>query len=193
MSFGKLINMEDKTILHSCLLVNHLWFEVVVRILWKNAWNFQYDMYYSYRIQHVSSPSAILNTLIACLPNDSKDLLYENRISIPTPTLKPPLFNYISFIKVLLIDTINQNIKDFLQVNTLQDLNNKKLLVLKELLKIFVSQISSLKTLKYSKEFQNIPFINFPKSENCLTNLSNLICASTFLIDYLKSVITYKI
>ena len=105
---------DDKISLRSCLLVNRLWCEVAVRILWKNIWNFQYNMYYPYGpLQYVPSSSTILSTLTACLSNDSKDLLYINRIFIPTPTLKPPLFNYISFIKVLPIDIINQIILDF--------------------------------------------------------------------------------
>ncbi|RIA79394.1 hypothetical protein C1645_840783 [Glomus cerebriforme] len=35
----------------------------------------------------------ILNIFVACLPNESKELLYKNGIIIPTPTSKPPLFN----------------------------------------------------------------------------------------------------
>src|ERR1043165_9800546 len=81
---------DDKISLYSCLLVNHHWCEVSVRILWKNVWNFQYNVYNPYSIQHVPSLPAIFHTLIACLPNESKDRL--NRVFIPTPTSKPPLF-----------------------------------------------------------------------------------------------------
>ena len=70
---------KDKTTLHSCLLVNRLWCQVSVRILWASVWNY--------------------DTLIACLPNETKEILYKNDIIVPTPTSKPPLFNYISFIK----------------------------------------------------------------------------------------------
>ena len=31
---------DDKVTLHSCLLVNRLWCEVSVRILWRNIWNY---------------------------------------------------------------------------------------------------------------------------------------------------------
>src|SRR5436309_639559 len=70
---------EDKITLHSCLLVNRLWCEVSVRILWKSVLN--------------------CNTLMACLPNESKEILYENGIIIPTLTS-------IAFIKNLEIDKI---------------------------------------------------------------------------------------
>src|SRR6202012_1676698 len=47
---------ENET-LRSCLLVNRLWCEVVVRILWRDVNN-----YLNFR------------TLIACLPNESKEI-----------------------------------------------------------------------------------------------------------------------
>src|SRR5437016_5279301 len=78
---------RDKVTLHSCLLVNRLWCEVSVRILWRTVRNY--------------------NTLIACLPNDSKEILRKNKINFSTPTSKPPLFNYIEFIKSLSIYTID--------------------------------------------------------------------------------------
>ena len=39
---------KDKFSLHSCLLVNRLWCEVAVRILWNNPWNFKYNVYFQY-------------------------------------------------------------------------------------------------------------------------------------------------
>ena len=82
---------ENET-LRSCLLVNRLWCEVAVRILWRNV--------LSYR------PSNF-RTLIACLPNESKEILHKNGITILAPTSKPPMFNYASFCKVLLIGRVN--------------------------------------------------------------------------------------
>ncbi len=80
---------KDKFSLHSCLLVNRLWCEVAVRILWKNVWIFLFPC------SKYPQQLAILGTLTICLPIKSTDLLHMNRIFIPTPTLKPPLFNYI--------------------------------------------------------------------------------------------------
>src|SRR5204863_6589649 len=79
---------DDKVTLHSCSLVNHLWCEVSVRILWREVQNY--------------------DTLVACLPNESKEILYNGGIITPTSTStsKPPLFNYVTFIKRLEIDTL---------------------------------------------------------------------------------------
>src|ERR1043165_717238 len=97
-------NLEnDKATLHSCLLVNRLWCKSSVRIFWRDIWDFE-DSFFNYRL--LKGLSAILSTLFACLPNDSKELLYKNEIFISTPSSKPPLFNYASFCKMLSINEI---------------------------------------------------------------------------------------
>src|ERR1044071_2386135 len=80
---------EDKVSLRSCLLVNRLWCQVAVRILWRNIWNFSRHEYRSHHeyltLQvYVPIPSTIFDTLIACLPNKSKDLLRTNGIGTYT-------------------------------------------------------------------------------------------------------------
>ena len=83
---------NDKITLRSCLLVNRLWCEVAVRILWRNTWNYS---------------TMNFRTLIACLPNESKEILYENGIIISAPISKPPMFNYAAFCKTLSINRVN--------------------------------------------------------------------------------------
>src|SRR4051794_36676887 len=86
---------DDKVTLHSCLLVNRLWCEVAVRMLWRSDW---------------AQSTMSFNTLIACLPKESKEILHENGIIISTPTSKPPMFNYPAFCKVLSVDEVNYEI-----------------------------------------------------------------------------------
>src|SRR4051812_36186723 len=81
----------DKSTLYSCLLINRLWCKISVRILWRNIWWFKYNIYKEQYPLRVAS--SILSTLVACLPNESKELLYKDKIFIPTPTSNPPLFN----------------------------------------------------------------------------------------------------
>src|SRR5581483_8406638 len=80
---------NDVADLYSCLLVNRSWCEVAVEILWRNVgnWNFQ------------SSSSKVLNTLFICLSDESKKLLHKKKIL--NSISKLPLFNYVSFCKVL--------------------------------------------------------------------------------------------
>ncbi|GBC08759.1 hypothetical protein RclHR1_08360005 [Rhizophagus clarus] len=176
---------EDKVTLHSCLLVNRLWFRVSVEILWKNIWNFKcidsqpHDLDFSLKI---------FKTLISFLPNESIDFLYENGISIPTPTLKSPLLNYISFIKVVSISHLIVGNVSYNKI--LNGDSTKNCLIAQEILKMFMKQIYSLKKLVYclvedsrddnvSSYFQHVSnFISFPGAENCLNNLSELRCGS---------------
>src|SRR5438045_8868799 len=83
---------EDKISLRSCLLVNRLWCGVSVRILWRSIRNY--------------------NTLIACLPNESKRKEIIISLSL---TSKPPMFNYATFCKVLSIKEVNDGITKLLK------------------------------------------------------------------------------
>jgi len=153
---------EDRVTLKSCLLVNHLWCEISVRILWRNSLSFIYTVPMQYQLPDASSQ--ILNTLIDCLPNESKDILNKNGIFIATPSWKP-LFNYASFCKILSIrdiDLIIHYALDEQHSTTFDD----KYLILQEILKMFMKQISSLESLHYnlgiSRAAQNVLFTCFP-------------------------------
>ncbi len=174
---------EDKISLRSCLLVNRLWYTVAVRILWRNVWNIQY--FENPNQNHV--PLSIISTIIACLPNESKNLLSINGISIPTLTTNLPSFDYISFIKVLCFRQIECIVKDTL-INQKINTSNNRYLILQELLKAFMNQIPSLKILHYnhnlsylttSTTIQNIPFVSFPKAKDCLIDLLEFKCDSS--------------
>ena len=148
---------QDKTSLGSCLLANRLLCKIAVRLLWRNVWNTKYTSRQKY------VPLSILSTLTACLSNESKTLLRESGILIPTPTSKSPLFNYVSFIKILSLNRIESIVGDVLNPNKIH-------LVLQELLKAFMNQTSSIKSLDYNT-VRNIPFVSFPGAKDCLTDL----------------------
>ncbi|RIA89253.1 hypothetical protein C1645_825143 [Glomus cerebriforme] len=165
--------------LHSCLLVNRFWCKVAVRILWRNIWNFQYN------IEHCSYRThTIIGTLVACLPNESKVFLNENGLFIQPPTLKSPLFNYPSFIKGISINKFDEMIHSVLENQHLKlSLYYSKHLIAQEIIKMFMNQIPSLKKLEfYWNNFKNIPFnihfSCFPGAKDCLTDLSELYCNS---------------
>jgi hypothetical protein len=171
---------EDKITLHSCLLVNRLNCEIAVRILWRNVWNFQYNLQCMSRVS-----TSIIGTLVSCLPKESKKLLHNNGIFVVARNQNSPFFNYPSFCKVLSIHKIDQMIQYILetqQLINLESLNYIKYLFSQEILKMFMKQISSLKSLDYyseeSKNIQNIMIIYFPGAENCLTYLTELNCSS---------------
>ncbi|PKY54507.1 hypothetical protein RhiirA4_473358 [Rhizophagus irregularis] len=91
---------DDKITLCSCLLVNRLWCETSVRTFWRDSGN--------YNIRHY-------RTLIACLPNESKKIIYDKGIVISSPTLKLPIFKYETFCKILSISRVYKKIGELLE------------------------------------------------------------------------------
>jgi len=158
--FEHLRDDKDEDTLRSCLLVNRLWCKVSVPILWTNIQNYK--------------------TLITCLPNESKEILYKNGIIISTLTSKPPLFNYVAFIKILNFNMIEVGIYKNNIIPRSTD-TNKRIVIIQEIFKMFMNQIS-LKRLYFDFDYTSyadIPFITYPGAIDCLKNLSILNCESS--------------
>src|SRR5688572_23937341 len=152
--------LDDKFTLHSCLLVNRLWCEVSVPILWRDLWNYR--------------------TLLACLPDESKDLLRKDGVIIPAS--KSPSFNYVIFIKNLTIHRIYRDANAFVGRRhdmILPEFIRKKLILIKEILKMFMNQTSLKRLNLYSIGF-HLPFVTYPGATDCLRNLSELTCDSFY-------------
>ncbi|RIA88924.1 hypothetical protein C1645_825605 [Glomus cerebriforme] len=164
---------EDKINLYSCLLVNRFWCRISVRILWMNIWNYEYNIIYQHETRVATS---IFSTLIACLPNESKETLYKNKIFISTPTPNPPIFNYVAFFKVLSINWIYKITRFGLDSNQISQIS----ITSKEIIKMFINQLSSLKKLIYC-DYHNGLFnnISFPYKPDYLVDLSELCCSSS--------------
>ncbi|GBC03630.1 hypothetical protein RclHR1_05220007 [Rhizophagus clarus] len=172
----------DKFSLRSCILVNRLWCELSMRILWRDVWNY--------------STSNFI-TLIACLPNESKEILYENGIIISASTSKTPTFNYASFCKVLSFGRVYFKIGRLLkdQQNILRlGLDNKTNIVSQEIFKMFMKEIPSLRSLSFFT-YPKLIFKLYPGTKDCLKNLSQLHCSSDYSseIFYQLSQICYNI
>ncbi|GBC10271.1 hypothetical protein RclHR1_00950008 [Rhizophagus clarus] len=172
---------DDIFTLHSCMFVNRLWCNASVRIFWSNSCNYS-----------ISS----INTLVACLSNESKEILYNEGITNTTPTSTTfPIFNYASFCKILSISHIYSKVEEFLNNQKMISssnafINNNAIIVVQEMCKMFFNQISSLKGLSLLEyESKPIPtFTLYPGAMDCLKNLKELRCNS-----YLSSEIFYQL
>ncbi|GBB90993.1 hypothetical protein RclHR1_18080003 [Rhizophagus clarus] len=149
---------NDKISLFSCLLVNKLWCNISVRILWKDSSNY--------------SPQTF-RTLIICLLNESKEDISKNKNNLSSPIPKPPMFNYASFCKILSVHEIQSKFKLFVRS---PEQYTKSHNILIGIFKLFMRQISSLKQLDISP-YDDLPiviFTSFPGAENCLKNITEL-------------------
>ncbi|CAI2169841.1 13917_t:CDS:2 [Funneliformis geosporum] len=115
------------------------------------------------------------------LPADCLNEIFEyfedkKEIIISTPSLKPPLFNYITFIKYLSIDEINESIKNLFKNQE----PTSRSVVEQEIFKMIMRQ-ASLKELKFYyhiNHFRNSTFSSYPGAIDCLKNLSTFSCYS---------------
>ncbi|GBB90141.1 hypothetical protein RclHR1_01700004 [Rhizophagus clarus] len=85
--------------LFSCLMVNKLWCETVIPILWRKPW--YHTIYYNY-----SKRNSIYSVITSYLSNDVKEFLSEKGIKISDKSLA---FDYLSFcrsIDIRIIDHI---------------------------------------------------------------------------------------
>ncbi|RIA79005.1 hypothetical protein C1645_831972 [Glomus cerebriforme] len=149
---------KDKKSLHSCLLVNKKWCNVVVSILWKNhAWNI------------FGLEKKLYNTILSCLPTSSKQFLSNHNIKLPSTIFtKPPLFNYISFCEFPEPEDINGIIN---MVLGRFSSNDKRIILEKETYKLFINQCKDIKFLTW-KTCQ--PLSLFPGASTCFSQLCNL-------------------
>src|SRR5215469_13972057 len=88
---------DDPKTLFSCLMVNRLWYETVVPVLWKNPWNYDIKYYKS-----------SLYDVIACyLTDDVKEFLTRQGIHLPQISHNSLLFDYLSLCRSLNVSVID--------------------------------------------------------------------------------------
>ncbi|CAB4396312.1 unnamed protein product [Rhizophagus irregularis] len=146
----------DKKSLHSYLLVNKKWCNIVVPILWGNC-----------SLQKINEK--LCNVILSFLPSSSKKLLSDNNIKLPSSTLsKFPLFNYISFYRYISSDNIYKIISIVLK-NPCND-HGRKLLE-QEIYKLFISQCKNVKYLFWQTRQ---PLTLFPRASIFFSQLHHL-------------------
>ena len=83
---------SDSKSLFSCSLVNRLWCETAIQILWRNPWCYENDINYQKK-------GSLYHIIISSLPNNVKEFLTNQGIKLfPTSTsYQSFLFDYLSF------------------------------------------------------------------------------------------------
>ncbi|RIA79555.1 hypothetical protein C1645_63247 [Glomus cerebriforme] len=88
----------DSKSLFSCLLVNRLWCETGIPILWRNPW--RYDINYTNKCY-------LFFIISFYLPVGIKEFLSSQGINFPPISYQTPLFDYLSFCKSINVNVIN--------------------------------------------------------------------------------------
>ena len=85
----------DSKSLLSCLMVNKLWSETIIPILWRNPWrysNYKKSLYY---------------VITSYLPDNTKEFLTRQGVQSFPILQQPLLFDYLSFCKSINVSILN--------------------------------------------------------------------------------------
>ncbi|CAB5364350.1 unnamed protein product [Rhizophagus irregularis] len=162
---------EERESLLSCLLVNRLWCETTIEILWRNPWrlgNFYTDE--SYWI-------SLSRTIFLCFSEEQKDVIKKDCINFKSSiTKQQPLFNYISYIQYLSNEHIVKIVETLTNENNFSAIlwNYNANIIENELWKLFMSKCSCVKYL----ELPSTSILHFLGADQCLTSLHEFICST---------------
>jgi hypothetical protein len=94
--FGEL--QDDSKSLFSCLMVNRLWCETVIPILWRDPWCYDIDY---------SNKNYLFIIITSYLSDDIKESLMRQGIQLLSVSFQLLLFDYLSFCRSINVNTIN--------------------------------------------------------------------------------------
>ncbi|CAB5186448.1 unnamed protein product [Rhizophagus irregularis] len=123
--------------LFSCLLINKLWFETFVSILWKEPWKFLNESQ--------ERVFLLFNTIILHLSEDSKKLLASQGILNLSSLQQKPLINYISYCNKLDLNFVNIYIQ--LLTGSSEEFDYQRYFIEQEIYKLFMKKISIISFL----------------------------------------------
>ncbi|GBB87417.1 hypothetical protein RclHR1_01390007 [Rhizophagus clarus] len=89
---------NDSKSLFSCLMVNRLWCETTIPILWKNPWC--YDINYNNKYY-------LFIIIASYLSDDIKEFLMRQGIQLPSFSYQSLLFDYLSYCRSINVKIIN--------------------------------------------------------------------------------------
>ncbi|RIA82696.1 hypothetical protein C1645_880906 [Glomus cerebriforme] len=125
---------DDSKSLFSCLLVNRLWCETVVPILWKNPWRYDYINY--------QNKYYLYNIITLNLSDEIKEYLSSQGVKFPSNLQYWPfLFDYLSFCKSINVKVI----KDIISISSSSPYN--KFLLQEEVYKLLMRKCLEFKNL----------------------------------------------
>jgi hypothetical protein len=158
---------DDSKSLLSCLLVNKLWCEVVIPILWRNPWCYNIN-YYNKRY--------LFAIIVFYLPNDIKDLLMRKGIKLQLISSKSLFFDYLSFCKSIDINILN------VIILIGSSLAYNRFLLQQNFYSLFMKKFPELKYLDMRSIKHQIFY--FPEAKNRLELLCELKCDTSIDSSY---------
>ncbi|PKK75190.1 hypothetical protein RhiirC2_846201 [Rhizophagus irregularis] len=154
------LGQDDSKSLFSCLMVNRLWCETVIPILWRNPWC--YDINYS-------NKNYLFKIIASYLSDDIKEFLTGQGIQLPLVSFQSLLFDYLSFCR-----SININIINMIITSIGSSLTYNQFLLQQEFYGLFMKKFPELKYLNMKSIRHQIFY--FPEARIRLESLCELKC-----------------
>src|ERR1044072_516689 len=92
---------DDSKSLFSCLIVNKLWCETVIPILWRNPWCYEDNINYQEK-------GFLYHIITSFLSDDIKEFLISQGIHLYPISYQPPSFDYLSFCRSINMKVIKK-------------------------------------------------------------------------------------
>src|SRR6266540_1100182 len=157
---------DDSKSLFSCLLVNRLWCETVVPILWRDPWRFKDSVNYQKK-------SSLYYIITFSLSNDIKEFLTSQGIQLYPISYQSLSFDYLSFDYLSFCKSNNTNIiKNLISIGFSPTYN--QFLLQQEIYSLFLRKFPEIKYLDIRSIEHQIFY--FPKAKTSLESLCELKC-----------------
>jgi hypothetical protein len=157
---------NNSKFLFSCLMVNRLWCETVISVLWKDPW--RYDAI-NYR-----NKSSLYSIITFYLSNDIKEFLKREGILISSQSLA---FDYLSFCRSINVNVID----DIITIGSSLEYN--QFLLQEEIYGLLIRKCPEIKWLNVCGGTYQIVYI--PEAKTHLESLCELTCDTSMDPNYL--------
>ncbi|GBC07552.1 hypothetical protein RclHR1_07530001 [Rhizophagus clarus] len=146
---------DDSKFLFSCLMVNRLWCEIVIPVLWRKPWC--YDINYR-------NKNSLYTIITSYLSDDVKEFLRKKGIQISSQSLT---FDYLSFCKSI-------NVKIIDEIISIKYLTEYNRFILQE--EIYSFLIRKCPEIKYLNICGTYELVYLPESKVRLESICELTC-----------------
>ncbi|GBC00881.1 hypothetical protein RclHR1_00040032 [Rhizophagus clarus] len=151
---------DDSKSLFSCLMVNKLWCETGIPILWRNPWNYSINY---------SNKEYLFTMIVSYLSNEIKEFLTREGIQFPSiDSFQIPYVDYLSFCRGININAINK------MISIGSSLDYNQFLLQQEFYSLFMKKFPKLKYLDMRSLKHQIFY--FPEANIRLKSLCELKC-----------------
>jgi hypothetical protein len=146
---------DDSKFLFSCLMVNRIWCETTIPILWKNPWRYAIN----YR-----KKNSLYSIITSCLSDDIKEFLTKKGIQISGQSLA---FDYLTFCKSINIKIID----DIISIGSPSKYN--RFLLQGEIYSFLIGKCPEIKHLDIRGTYE---IVYLPEAKIRLESLCKLTC-----------------